>query len=240
MDDDDDEILFPLVTQYFNFKAKATRVLTDVVLPFEIEIEAEFDYSTDDDEKVYFGITKIQYWIDHVVDNSIMFAVDNKLARDMFLGERPKVANMIMIMPDEPDDTVFVAVMLAKLQAIAGDTIQFHSMRMKTVNRVGISVMMVKPDQESNILPTGAEWYGDNAVRFFDQPWWERGDGSSFDALPQEGQDVTVRPIWAFEFDFLNEKKPLGGVIKPPQGSGSTPTGAGRQFDPKIIDGGKK
>jgi hypothetical protein len=234
MDEDDDT---PMITQRFHFNAQATRYIDNAVFPFIIEARALFDYHSENEDEIVFCLEKIQYWIDHVLDNSVMFSVSNKTARSIFLSENQAPDNMMIITPDDPDDDMFLAVVLAKLQALGGDHITFGSLELTRPNRMGISSIIFNgADKEPcSLLPSGEDWFGDAPRRYFDKPWWERDDGSSFDALPSDNQDHTVRPAWAFDFEFLREKHP----ITPNRPKPTPPTG-GVGFVAKIIDGGKK
>jgi len=229
MDIEDDDF-FPEIYNHFIFSTKLVRVMENVIIPSNIKLKMEFIPMDDaDSENIDRAFTKIRYWLDNVVNNAVLFSYENEAALDMFIdeeGRNPRVANMLMLTPDEPNDQLMAAIFQAKLQALAGTCLAFGPVEIQSDNQIGLSFTFV--GDSSAVLPTMDDWIGERS--YFDKPWWDRDDGSTLDVMPPEGADLSDKPTWAFSFDFLDKPKVAlgssGKIVRP-------------EFRPTIIDGGK-
>jgi hypothetical protein len=126
----------------------------------------------------------------------------------------------------EPDDQHLAALFQAKLQALATSVMVFGPVEVQSDNQLGLQFTFV--GDSNAVLPKIEDWVGKRS--FFDKPWWDRDDGSTLDILPAEDADLTVKPPWAFSFDFLSHQKPTPTQVKIVR----------PEFRPTVIDGGKK
>ena len=216
-----------------NFEVKLTRVIDNILVPSLLKFTADFephDDTTEDDIDRSFA--KIRYWLDNIVSRCLVFSHDNDAALAMFIDENghPRTGNVVMLTPDEPDDQHLCALFQAKLTALSGLTIEFGPMEVKSDNVMGLTFTFIGDPDE--ILPGIKEWVGERS--YFSDPWWNRDDGSTLDAVPADDADLDVKPSWAFSFEFLDRPRHA-------QTPASEKTVVVRpQFRPLVIDGGKE
>lgn len=231
MDEDD---LTPEVFSYFSFSVKIVRVIEDIIVPSTLKFKMEFiPLETATGEEVDRAFAKMRYWIDNVVNRSVVFSHDNSNAIAMFIddkGANSRVSNILMITPEEPDDQHMCAIFQSKLQALSGLSMAFGPVEVSGDNQIGLSFTFI--GDSTSVLPDAKEWFQDTRT-FFDKPWWERDDGSTLDVVPPEGADLSVKPAWAFSFDFLEPKGPRSSTA-----DGKTNV-IRTEFRPNVIDGGK-
>ena len=224
MDDNIDAEIFA----HFSFELKVVRVIENIIVPAILKFKMEFIPMDVTDAELDHSFMKMRYWLDNVVHKCIVFSHENDTAIAMFIDENggsTRVANVLMLTPEEPTDQHLAAIFQAKMQALAEDTLSFGPVEISSDNSLGLAFTFV--GDPSTFLPTMKDWVGERT--YFDQPWWNRNDGSTLDVLPPEDADLTVKPTWAFNFDFLNQpdKQVTSGVIVRPE------------FKPVVIDGGK-
>lgn len=227
MDEDEDD-LNPEVYTHFLFSIKVIRVMENILIPSIIRFKMEFiPMETAEENDIDVSFAKMRYWLDNVINKSIIFAHDNESAITMFIddkGNNTRAANVLVLTPEEPNDQHLAVIFQAKLQALAGNSMAFGPVEVKSDNQLGLTFTFVGDSR--SILPKMSDWVGERS--FFDKPWWDRDDGSTLDVLPPDDADLTVKPAWAFDFDFLDKQKtkPNGVIVR-------------HEFRPKVIDGGK-
>lgn len=231
MDDDDEDDDIPSMFSFFEFQLKLIRVLDDTLVPSTIKFKAEFIATASENSELDFAFRKIDFWLTNIADHSVVFGHDNEEAIAMFINEaegKRRVGNVMMLTPTDPDDQHLAAVLQAKLQALSGQSIGWGPIEIASDNDMGFKFTFV--GDSTAVLPKMKDWVG--AHTYFDQPWWDRDDGSTLDILPPEDADLSVKPEWAISLDFLKEPEVpsalTGGKIVRPE------------FRPKVIDGGKK
>lgn len=228
MIDDEDYEAIDCIT-FFNWTSTFVRVIDNVIIPSTIKFRIEF--LPDDDateESIETAFRRIRYWLEAVVNKSIVFAHHNVGAIKMFFdenGSNNRVINTLVVTPEEPDDVHLAALFQAKLRAIANGAMDFGRVDIQSDNSIGLTHTFVSESFE--VLPDADEWFAER--RYFDKPWWDRNDASTIDTVPAADADLSVRPQYAFTFDFLDQQKqqPVSGTIVRPE------------FRPKVIDGGK-
>ncbi len=230
MDEFDDEGEMAEVYTHFTFKIKVVRVIENILVPSSIHFKMEFmTMETAEENQIDLAFSKMRYWLDNVVSKSVIFSHENADAIKMFIDEEngtPRLGNVIVLTPHEPDDQHLAAIFQSKLQALANSTMVFGPVEVQSDNQLGLQFTFV--GDSNSVLPKIEEWVGKRS--FFDKPWWERDDGSTLDVLPADDADLSVKPSWAFSFDFLSHPKPIasqGKIVRP-------------DFKPTVIDGGKK
>lgn len=236
-----DEFDIPEFIVKLNLNFKAIRVVGNKMIPTtwsinteviyeEVEDDETGDKSLDLDLEIRTTISKIKYWVENVLEGSILFCADNPWAYHAFFDEAGKCSmeNTIVMLPSEPSDDLVAEVLHSKMNALGNPHVEFGVVELTSDDKTGFSYLFVG-NGEMN-LPTMDEWVGDHA--YFDKPWWARNDGSTIDTIPPEGADVNEKPSYAFSLDFIRQqyRKQFADeavVIRP-------------NFTPRVIDGGKE
>jgi len=229
MDDDDDDIPAEIYT-HFVFDIKIVRVMENVLIPSTLKFRMEFiPMETSEDHEIDRAFTKMRWWLDNIVNKAIVFSHENSAAITMFIDEEvghTRVGNVLMVTPEDPDDQHLAALFQAKMQALSGNCMAFGPVEVKSDNQLGLQFTFV--GDSSAVLPKMSEWITGRS--FFDKPWWDRDDGSTLDVIPPDDDDLSVKPAWAFSFDFLDQPRKTtltsGKIVRP-------------EFRPTVIDGGK-
>jgi hypothetical protein len=214
---------------YFHFEVGFVRMIEDLLVPTKMRVRAEFiPLDEASEHEIDRAFEKIRFWLDNILDGAIVFAQSNATAIKMIFddaGTKPMISNVLMLTPFEPTDQHMAPLLQAKLQALSGLSMAFGAMRIETGNQLGVSFDFV--GDSSAVLPDADEWF--DTRRYFDEPWWDRDDGSTLDTVPPDDADLSVRPAYAFTFDFLDQKRPTasnGAIVR-------------HNFRPTVIDGGK-
>ena len=227
MDDEFDNETFT----HFDFEVRLVRVIDNFVIPSKLSVKLEFiPMETENEYDIDLVFTKIKYWLDNIVNKSVAFCHENSVAIEMFIDSEAgdtRIGNILFLTPDEPTDQHLAVLFQAKLQALAGDILAFGPVEVKSDSQLGLTFTFIGNAKE--VLPDAKTWMGERS--YFDLPWWHRDDASSIDVLPPDDADLSVKPAWAFNFDFLEKSKQnsktTGVIVRP-------------QFRPTVIDGGKK
>lgn len=215
------------------YEFKATRVMDRRLSPTTIKIKA--DISTLEDESEEYGprmeiaLSKMSYWVEQILDGSIIFYSDNDWALDSFMdGAQPATHNSVVLTPDDPTDACLAELLICKLKALAGGAFEFHAIDIESSDGRGMGFTFVggRPGES---FPENEEWLTDH--NYFSKPWWHRGDASSLDVVPDEDADLNEPPAWAFSLGFIADQMahsvgPKANVVRP-------------EFRPRVIEGGK-
>lgn len=196
------------------------------IFPSIVEVKADLLFYDEDEypETFDIAIAKMNYWIDNVVDDSVIFAKDNKWACKSFIG---KVSNDIVLCYEEPSDDVLAILLKAKLNTLAGSAFEVGFIEIKSTNNDGVNFIF--SGNSHFHLPEMKDWIGKHT--YFSVPWWYRNDASSLDVVPRKNADLNKAPDFAYSLDFVEdsydkEPRKLGKVIK-------------HEFRPRVIKGGK-
>lgn len=219
--DDDEEGLDFMMTWSSQFHAN--RIYDNYIFTSIVEVKAELFFDDDNDnypEDFDVSIAKINYWIDTIVDDSLIFCKDNKWACKSFIG---KTSNNIVLCHEEPSDDTLAILLKAKLDILAGDAFDIGSVEVRSNNSDGVSFTFA--GDVNTHLPEMKDWIGKHT--YFSVPWWYRNDASSFDIKPRKNADLNLAPDFAYSLDFVDdEPRKLAKVIK-------------HEFRPRVIKGGK-
>lgn len=153
---------------------------------FDISIDLEIEDASQDSDQVQY-IDKMKMWVETILNNCIAFNVYNDCIETDFLG---KLDNHIMFCPDDPNDYLIFLLVVAKLNAIGNDVVSIKSASINGDVSVGFGYSILGNSLE--MLPSAEEWMG--KVRYYDQPWWNRGDGCMMDIPVNEGEDPNKKP----------------------------------------------
>lgn len=199
-DDGDDELPDLLI----DFKYQFTTIrLSDQFVPSTITIKAELLSINDDGMDDFdLAITKVRFWLDTIVSRAVIFTRGNTVALDMLLNEegRNRSNNVLMLTPSTPTDDHLAVLLQAKLSALAGPNLSFGSVEISSNNAEGMTFTFV--GSHETVLPSMEEWIGVHS--YFDKPWWNRNDASTIDVIPGVDADLSIKPVWAYSLDFLD------------------------------------
>lgn len=216
---------------------KAIRVIDNRMVPTHWKLLAEVLYNeVEEDEaltydtEIKIAFAKIKFWLQHVLNGSLLISSDNEWAYGAFFDEdgRTTTGNNTVLLPSDPTDDLISEIIHSKMNAFGGDAIEFGIIELTSDDENGLSFMFTGHG-ESN-LPEMKDWVGERA--YFDKPWWARDDASTFDIIPNDDADLEVKPASAYSLDFIRkqfEKKSEEGavIIRP-------------SFRPTVIEGGKE
>lgn len=220
IDDDANELYLHYKTDF-----KATRIIDAVLYPtnFTLESDVWFDMDNvpaeDRDYTLNLILMKIDFFYKNIIDNSIMFGDLNEWAIPSLLDNNtPRVDNILVRCPFQPSDDHLAMLFQSKMNALGNGNLVFGAVTVSSDNSRGLSFTFV--GDGAYCLPDISEWIGERS--FFENPWWDRNDSSSMDIVPKEDDDLTIKPEFAFDLDFLGESlKPnkteiyTNNVIKP-------------------------
>lgn len=187
--------------------------------------EVTFDVmllDTDDDFDLTYIVTKINYFFDVLLHDCIMFSADNEWASEMI----SECANNFVLTPGEPTDDLLTILLYNKLNRLVGDSVEIGYLEVSSNHSGGLS--FIYTGELTDSLPDIKEWV--DGKYYFNEPWWNRDDASTFDLKPDEDDDLSIPPKFAYKLDFLSEpvkSKGKAKVVKP-------------DFKPKVIHGAKK
>jgi len=223
MDEDEiiDDALFVTLTLNTHF----IRVIDSTLIPARVTIKTDVSPREDADQEELLGaITKIKYWLEHIVSRSIAFSADNDMAIAMLVDEQGKnrSGNRFMLTPGDPTDEVLATLFQCKMTALANGVAEFGFVEITTDNELGMTFTF--SGDGKSLLPTVGQWIGERS--YFNEPWWMRNDASTLDVMVPDGADPDEKPAWAFSLDTLIPAKHDAEVVIHP-------------FKPTIIDGGK-
>lgn len=216
------------------YEFEATRVIDQRLSPTKIKIKTDIstlDQDTDDYAvRMEVALAKLNYWMEKIANKSVIFYADNQWALDCFMGQGgPATDNTIMLCPEDPTDAVLAELILCKLIALADGAFQFHAIDIESSDGRGMGFTFVGRPGES--FPEATDWLTDH--NYFSKAWWNRGDASSLDVVPEDGDDLNEPPAWAYSLGFFADQMAAevdvreNVVVRP-------------EFRPRVIEGGKE
>lgn len=184
----------------FKQKISFIRFVGNAMIASNFVLKAEV-LPGDEVDEVDFEIvfSKIRFWFDNIVSNSIVFCSDNENVKNMMLIDgQPKILNHIMITPNEPTDEHLAVLFQSKMEAFSNGNFIFGEIRM-TPENAGLIFTYVGTWEDD--LPSMEEWFPEKPY-YFETPWWTRDDISTLD-LKASDFDINKNPIWAAKMDFI-------------------------------------
>jgi hypothetical protein len=192
----------------------AIRILEDTLIPTYWTVTAEIIGEKPlDSFEFQFGLEKIKFWFMNIINQSIIFSADNEFAFESLLDTS---SNWPVICPSTPTDDILALVWHAKCSALADGAFFIGNFKVKSDTANNLTYIYI--GESAPNLPTATDWFA--GPSYFDKPWWERGDSSTFDLDPTPDADLSKTPECFFSLDFLketlqNEPKLLAEVIRP-------------------------
>jgi len=127
----------------------------------------------------------LDIWLGHIVENTVVY----NLWHEMDVTTLNHLKNNVMMTPGDPDDYTMAQVFLRKMQSILKDTVIIQDLKFSCDNGPGIA-FTITPDTVE--LPSITEWVGSR--HYWPDPWWDRGDGSTYDVVPDDESDLADKP----------------------------------------------
>jgi hypothetical protein len=225
-----DELLDPDVFVRLSLAFRAIKVVQNHFVSgsweFTVDIMPNSDLSISSTE-ICGAFAKIKYWVEEIVNGSIMFAHTNQWAVEQFFGspENEPVANNIVLLPGPAADDLIAKVLHSKLQALSNNHLILGPIEVSSADGIGISIFYTG---ENSDLPNMEQWVGKRS--FFDEPWWRRDDSSTLDVVPTDADNIDIKPQFAESLDFLvaqprKKRRKKADVIR-------------HNFRPNVINGG--
>lgn len=211
----------------------ATRVVDKRLTPTNIKFKLDFSPREEESDeaaaRIESSLAKIEYFVENVLDGALLIDWTNGWAMDSFIdGETKLTSNPIVLFPEMPTDALMCELILRKFRAISDNAFVFHSIEIESSDGRGMGFTFVggTPGED---FPEINDWVGERS--YFSKPWWDRGDASTMDVIPDPESDLNTPPKWAFSLGFIDEESaaplPDNVVVR-------------AEFRPKVIEGGKK
>lgn len=230
---DEEEIYVNELYLHYKTKFKATRIMGNTIYPTNFKLEAEVWLDMDDlsqedkDFNLNLTLIKIDFFFKNIIDNSIMFAQSNDWASEFLIKDNAVIVdNNIFSCPSDPSDDHLAMLFQSKMTALSKGYVVFGGIQLTSDNSRGLSFTFV--GDGVNALPDMIDWVGE--VSYFEEPWWDRDDSSTYDIIPPEDADLSEKPDFAFDLDFLGQSlKPINpenvnNIVRP-------------KFKPTVIKG---
>lgn len=188
-----------ILSTSLEFSFKVTKLLENRMHSSlcDVRLEIEFNRSAKNDEH-RDHLTILRWWIDNILDNCIAFNVDTEVDTK-FLEQ---LDNHMMFCPGEPHDYLLLLLINAKINAIGNGAYNVIACSINSNGSLGFGNNFI--GDPLAMLPNAESWMGD--VRYFDQPWWERSDGSMIDMAVLDGEDINTKP------DILIDLREASGI----------------------------
>lgn len=194
---------------WYSFKASFCRVVSDALLPTRMKIRVGIEII--DEEELEYALTRINHWVEHFLSRVIAVGCQDTNAFEMLLDEdgHPRLDNPIMVTPQPPTDAHLMVLFQAKIEALAEGAFLISSVDGESNNASGLTVTYLGDTQSA--LPEMSDWLA--GPSWFTTPWWNRCDVSMIDIVAGEEADLSIRPAWASNFDFLKETEVVPAQI---------------------------
>lgn len=230
---DEDNLSLPnnlFISQRYEFQA--TRVIGQRLSSATIKIKVDFSTLDEDTDeyasRMEIALAKMAYWVEKVLNNSILIDAENEWAIDCFIdGSVPSTTNMVVLAPEAPSDACLAELLVCKLRAISDGAFHFHALDIESSDGRGMGFTFVGSFPGES-FPEPGDWLTDH--NYFTKQWWNRGDASTIDVIPDEDDDLNDPPLWAYSLGFIADAvatPPVTSVVVRPE------------FRPKVIEGGK-
>jgi hypothetical protein len=227
MDDEDDGYNTDMFIS-LNIETKFMRIIGNTFVPSNLNINCAIERNPEsDDDTIEFVLNKWRYWVEQVVNKSIVFCKENSKALDILIDDEGlnKTGNIFVLTPADPSDELIAALLQSKFNALGNGHMIVSTIEITSDNIHGLSFTLM--GDHAPYLPTTAEEYL-GGKGYWEGPWWTRDDASTIDVLKPDNVEEGKYPGWAYSLDFLDRQAKKVGAIIGKNG-----------FNPTIIKGGK-
>lgn len=227
MEDDVNELYL-----HYKTKFKATRIIGNLIYPTNFKLEADIwidmenNSQEENDYNLNLTLMKVDFFFKNIIDNSILMSFSNSWATEFLIKDgTPNTENILVNCPLEPSDDHLAMLFQSKMTSLGKDQIVFGGVSITSDNSRGLKFTFV--GNGAGALPDMEDWVGERS--YFEDPWWLRDDASTFDVTPSPDADLTDKPDFAFDLDFL------GQALRPIQNEGVSNNIVRPKFRPVII-----
>jgi len=163
------------------------RLISDRLLASDCEIECQITVLPGfDSQEIHTRFAAMKLWLEDFVDNSIAYNPDSEIDINWISS----LYNTAIMTPGEPMDHILAALIHAKLNAIGVGVVEISRTHFLCDTSHGFSNAISGSTAEW--LPVMSEWIGER--HFHKLPWWHRGDATTIDLQPREGDDLDNIP----------------------------------------------
>ena len=183
------------ISTYYSTVFNLIRLVDGRLVSSECKIGMEFELIAGQEVKKQTQAMKcIKRWIDTALDQSIVFDIQTTINTQLI----EELSNNIILTPGEPHDHLLLMLFFAKCNAIGRGHVEILTMNLESSSSQGFSYTYA--GDLSDALPTVDQWLGE--YRYYDQCWWHRHDGSTFEVLAESTDDLNDKPdilvdLWA-------------------------------------------
>jgi hypothetical protein len=212
----------PELQYWYSFQTSFCRIVNNELLPTTMNIKLGIEII--EEEEMRNAITRLDHWKENFLSSAIAVSSQDAIGFEMLLDadSHPRMSNPLMITPGMPTDSRLMMIFQAKIEAIADGAFIISSIEGESDNAAGLTVTFMGDTEDE--LPAMENWL--SGPSWFEEPWWRRNDISMIDIVASEEADLTVRPVWASTFHFLEE-------MEEAQRPATIITG---NFEPRIHD----
>lgn len=194
--------------------------------PIKFEISVELDTvikkNTDLDileKSLIKNHQKIYYWLDSVLQNSILVDVSNE--EEVYAANI--LSNLMVYFPGKVNDFLFAKLLHSKLSALIDDIVNIGNISIKAEDSF-LQYTYDGNDGNTDILISAEDYFRISKTKD-KNPWWLRNDGFCFEIVRPDETDLTddeiyhdlVDPLDEFEdiiSDQLSERKEPAKIIQ--------------------------
>ena len=223
------------------FDEESTRLeLKDYMFTFSLMTDpSEYDdlLKAQIDQNISF--TKIMYFLEIVVSESILYSVEAMgSVAELIYG---KIGNNLMLSPDVSEG-VLLALLHMKLNNICQENSLVEKVRLHDISD-NIHYELTCDDTDLEDLPSIQDWIGEHSL--WEEPWWMRDDAHTWDVEFDSAESLAefkknlVIPEYLAEFDNIAEKVELLFSVKE-SGCSKEKEGAVIEIDFENGQAGKK
>jgi hypothetical protein len=212
----------PIIGARYKFSLPMTRIMGSYIISSKINFIIGYVLSEEHEmDDIIMGWTRIEEWLEDMT-HAMVFSSENDSAMGAVYDLEDnclRFSNPIMLLPTDPGEDVLGFVIQAKFNALADGAISFDYMTISPDEANGVEIEII--GNGNLLLPSLEDWMGEG--NYFDEPWWNRNDATSFDTPTTSPDDKKTKPEWASDYEHLKNKPAPSGVII--QG----------RFKPKLI-----
>lgn len=148
------------------------------------------------------GFQRLRIWMDAILTNIVVIDVESALL-DTFIDN---IANSVMFIPGQPDDSRVSVVLHSKISAITKDLLEIHSVSLTATDTENIERNYRNLDPANKYPLPGIEYLKGTYYEkpMHDKPWWERPTVDVCEYTKEEDSEDGGAVLW-FEDDPLAE-----------------------------------
>lgn len=145
--------------------------------------------------RAMIGFQRLKVWLEAVLNDVILIDVNSALLESL----QDNVANFIMYVPGQPDDSMIAVLLHSKISAITHNMLDIHAISLTATDTFGIERLYRNQSPTNQYPLPGIEYFdGDTQHNL---PWWSR---ETIDVC-EYAKDEDGETIVLFDTDPLSE-----------------------------------